>query len=47
MPNFNRRLERLEAHQREGSRPIKVLLHLAPAEMTDRELMAVIQGCEP
>lgn len=47
MPNFNRRLERQEARQRGENRPLKVILHLAPEELTDKELAAVILGCEP
>lgn len=37
----------MEARQGSGSKHLKALLHLAPEELTDRELMAVIEGCEP
>ncbi len=30
-----------------GGRQLTVLLHMHSEEMTDRELMAVIEGCEP
>ena len=46
MPRIKQRLEHLEAHLKRGGRPLTALLHIHPAEMTDLELMAVIQGCE-
>lgn len=47
MRTIKRRLEHIEAHQGSGGKHVKVLLHLAQEELTDRELMAVILMCEP
>ena len=47
MSEIEKRLLKLEVRQGSGSRHLKALLHLAPEKLTDRELMAVIQGCEP
>jgi len=46
MKGINRRLGHLEAHMGQGGRPLTVLMHLPPEELTDRELTATILGGE-
>jgi hypothetical protein len=47
MGKTENRINRLEKDMGGRGRPLRVLLCLAPDELTDRELMTVILGYEP
>lgn len=47
MRTIKRRLLKLETRAGRGHRPLRVIRGLLPEELTDLELEACIQGCEP